>query len=38
MLLFMTIALIHNADVLLTLCSGTQHSSKHELIVCVLLV
>ena len=33
MLLFMTIALIHNANVLLTLCRGTQNSSRHKLII-----
>ena len=38
MLLFMTIALIHNANVLLKLCRGTQNLSRHKLIVRVPLV
>ena len=38
MLLFMTNALIHNANIPLTLCRGTQNSSRHKLIVRVPLV
>ena len=38
MLFFVTIALIHNAEVPLTLCRGTQNLSRHKLIVCVPLV
>ena len=38
MLLFVTIALLHNATVLLNLCKGTQKLSRHKLIVRVPLV
>ena len=38
MLLLMTVALIHNANVPLTLCRGTQNLSRYKLILCVPLV
>ena len=38
MLLFMTIACIHNANTPLTLCRGTQKSIRHKLVVRVALV
>ena len=38
MLLFMTIVLIHNMNIPLTLCRGAQNWSRHKLFVGVPLV
>ena len=35
--LFMTMALVHSANVPLTFCRGTQNSSEHKIFPCVLL-